>query len=401
MKVVYVCADAGIPIFGNKGGSVHVREILHAFLKRGDTVTVLAANAHGDCPPELRGIRVIRLDTMVDAPDQNTNPRRFDDALRRALKTGIAECDLVYERHALWSVAAMKRARELQIPSVLEVNAPLVDEQCRYRRLDDPLLADLQVAEALEAATVRVAVSRGVAEAHGRYGLSVSDFLVCPNGVSVDRFQESRRSRADRSTFTIGFLGTLKPWHGLEVLIEAFERLADRIPTARLHIVGDGPMRNAIESRVDAAGLKDRVVLTGAVSSRGVPARLATFDVGVAPYPVAQGHYFSPLKIFEYMASALPVVASRVGQIEDLIEDGVDGILVEPGDADALAKALIEVERSGSAACTMGANARARVSAHHGWDDVLSRILANIELSPPSRGRSTNQLLPHSIGGSG
>jgi glycosyltransferase involved in cell wall biosynthesis len=179
--------------------------------------------------------------------------------------------------------------------------------------------------------------------------------------------------------FTIGFLGTLKPWHGLEVLIDAFARLARTNPAHRLLIVGDGPLRVAIETMLAEAGLSDRATFSGAVDPAAVPRWLAQMDVGTAPYAVrGDGLYFSPLKILEYQAAGLPVVASDAGQVRELVRDGVDGWRVEPGDASALAERLEQLRLEPSAARAMGARGREEVVARRSWGAVLDRILAAV-----------------------
>jgi glycosyltransferase involved in cell wall biosynthesis len=98
-------------------------------------------------------------------------------------------------------------------------------------------------------------------------------------------------------------------------------------------------------------------------------------DVGVAPYPNLSHFYFSPLKVYEYMASGLSVVASRIGQIADLIEHGVTGLLYPPGCPDNLSTALERLRLEPDLRCRLGHAARAKVIRHHTWDAVAKRIL--------------------------
>ena len=387
MRVAYVCADRGVPVFGRKGASVHVQEILRAFGRRGHQVDLFAARVGGPPPGGLRGVDVhgfLPESLLAVARRDHEELQATNRALREALVGSGKAYDLVYERHALWSSSAMEYACERGIPSVLEVNAPLVSEQREYRHLDHPDLANKLVAKALRAARLRIAVSVGVAERHAPYGFSSEDFLICPNGIDPARFAKSAKRARDReadSPFTIGFLGTLKPWHGLPVLLDAFVRLARRRPEYRLLIVGDGPLRKEIEQRLASEGLDTRAELTGAVDPADVPFWLAKMDVGTAPY--ADGHYFSPLKVVEYMATGLPVVASRAGQIEELVSSGAEGWLVEPGSAVALSDCLERLRREPQQARQMGRRARSRVLTHHTWDEILDRVLRSV-LTPAS-----------------
>ena len=98
-------------------------------------------------------------------------------------------------------------------------------------------------------------------------------------------------------------------------------------------------------------------------------------DVAVAPYPELKEHYFSPLKLFEYMAAGLPIVASRSGQIDQVIEHGVNGLLYPPGDVEGLLAAIRQVREDEMLARTLGANARDDACEKHSWDDRVDRVL--------------------------
>ncbi|WLT40052.1 glycosyltransferase [Synechocystis sp. B12] len=151
-----------------------------------------------------------------------------------------------------------------------------------------------------------------------------------PNGINPARFAVlSKPSQTE--LFTVGFVGSLKPWHGLDCLIEAFAQLRQTVPEARLLIVGDGPQRQVLERAIAKENLMPYVQWTGAVPPEQVPHWLGQMSVAVAPYPASDNFYFSPLKVVEYMAAGLPVVASCIGQLPDIIDDRVTGILYPPG----------------------------------------------------------------------
>lgn len=384
MKVAYVCADRGIPVFGRKGCSVHVQAILRAFLRRGDEVDLYAARLGGSVPADLQAVNVHHVVPEADTWSQTglrRSPLAVDRALHAVLEDRGIAYDLLYERHALWSSRAMEWAEGRGIDRVLEINAPLVEEQLEHRQLENPAFARTVVFAALRAAQLRVAVSDEVALQHRQHGLVLEDFLICPNGIDPDRFpspHESAASPRPERPFTIGFLGTLKPWHGLEVLLDAFSRVAHSDPTCRLLVVGDGPLRESIASRLMREGLAHRATLTGSVETSQVSYWLAKMDVGTAPYAKAEGLYFSPLKVVEYMAAGLPVIASRAGQIESLIQHETSGLLVKAGDAMELADAIERLRREPALARDMGRSARAQVFAHCTWDAVLERILSSL-----------------------
>jgi glycosyltransferase involved in cell wall biosynthesis len=173
----------------------------------------------------------------------------------------------------------------------------------------------------------------------------------------------------------VGFVGSLKPWHGLPILIDAFARFQRNYPQARLLLVGDGKERDRLSQEIATRKLESAVDFTGAVSPQTVPHWLAQMDVAVAPYPPSEDFYFSPLKVYEYMAAGLPVVASNIGQISQIIDDGVNGLLVPPGDATALADALEQLWRSPLLRRRLGDSARGKILQHHTWERVVEKIL--------------------------
>jgi glycosyltransferase involved in cell wall biosynthesis len=376
MRVAYVCADPGVPVFGSKGSSVHVQSVLRALRRRGAQVELLACRSGGAPPGDLDGVTLHPLPRPPkgDAAERELLALAANGVLATELER-LGPLDLVYERCSLWSFAALAHARRLGIPSVLEVNAPLVEEQARHRVLVDQAAAERVAALQARDAGVLAAVSEGVAaDLRRRHPVAAARVHVVPNGVDPERFRSPAPQRAGRP-FTVGFLGTLKPWHGLDVLVDAFARLRRTVPDARLLVVGDGPERGALEAGLAARGAGTAARLTGSVAPDLVPQLLARMDVAVAPYPPQPAFYFSPLKVVEAMAAGLPVVASRVGQIQELVADGRTGRLVPPGDAAALAAALAELAARPERRAELGAAARRTVLATRTWDAVVARVL--------------------------
>ncbi len=150
------------------------------------------------------------------------------------------------------------------------------------------------------------------------------------------------------------------------------------MPEAHLLVVGDGPLLPQVEAAARRLG-DDRVTAAGAVEHSRVPGWLACADVAVAPYPRLDSFYFSPLKVVEYQAAGLPVVASRCGQLDRLIVDGRTGRLVSPGDADALAAALADLHRDPELRRKMGGRGRRRAFRCSGWSAVAAHTEAVIE----------------------
>lgn len=375
MRVAYVCADSGVPVFGQKGCSIHVQEVIRALQQQGAQVELFAARMGGDPPTGLAHIPVHALPAIpkLDLAVREQVALSINPDLRFDLESSNA-FDLIYERYSLWSYSAMEYAQAAGIPGILEVNSPLIEEQAMHRGLIDRASAEEVARRAFQAAAAIIAVSAEVKRYLMKY-VPGHKIHVIPNGVNPDRFSTIPSLSTRNATFTVGFVGTLKPWHGLPVLIDAFAHLHQRVPNTQLLIVGDGPEREHLNTELSKRGLQTNAQLTGAVSPDDIPNWLSAMDVAVAPYPAQADFYFSPLKVYEYMAAGLPVVASRIGQLTDLIDSGVNGVLCPPGDAMELANALENMWRSPTLRSRLGQAARKTVLQHHTWERVAQQIL--------------------------
>ena len=377
MRVAYVTTDPGIPAFGSKGASIHVQAILTAFVRRGAEVTLFAPEvgpAFGHVPPSLAGLRIVPLPVgPKGAPELRADALLATDAGLPDRLAGEGPFDLLYERHALFTSGATAFAAARGLPSVLEVNAPLLEEQARHRSLVRRREAEATTRSSMRAASRVVAVSEAVADYARTHGARAP--LVVPNGVDPARFAAQPRFEGP---FTAGFVGTLKPWHDTATLVAALPLLRTRVPDARLLIVGDGPERERLAAAAQALGLVDAIEFTGALPPDRVPEQIARMHAGVAPYRGGDPFYFSPLKLYEYMAAGLPVVASDVGGLTRIIAKAGCGCTVPPDDSAALAAALADLAQEPERAANLGAAGRVHVAAHHGWDRVLDRILAGL-----------------------
>jgi glycosyltransferase involved in cell wall biosynthesis len=386
MKIAYINADGAVPVFGTRGCSVHVQEVLLAMLKRGDEVHLFTTRIGDEAPSDVTGLQIHPLPKLprIDliAPEQAALAAlATNDVLRNELAKESEEgaFDLIYERYSLWSCAGMEFACEQNVPSVLEVNAPLIEEESRDRTLLNRGAAEDVAMRAFRCAGVITVVSRQLAHIIEQHPTARGKVHVVPNAVNPQRFVGAIPSLAPKGGFVIGFVGTLRGAQGLTTLVESFAMVAQQSSSARLLIVGDGPEHEALERDIASRGLGARAQLAGAVSPELVPGLLASVDVAVAPYPRLAHLYVSPLKLYEYMAAGLPIVASRIGQIEEAIEHGVTGILVPPGDAVALARAICELERDAAARARLGQAARQAVQ-QHTWDDLLAYVLSLVGL---------------------
>lgn len=371
-RIAFVCTDPGVPVFGRKGCSIHVQAVVRELVCRGDDVTLVAASLGGARPADLRSVEVIELGRpRSDTLAARERALRVADGRVAEVLDRAGPFDLVYERFALWATTGMRWAARAVVPSVLEVNALLVDEQLHHRGLVDVAGARECAAESLAAAGVAVCVSEPIRDWVASVA-PATPALVLPNGVDPRRFPVTPEPPGP---FTVGFVGTLKPWHGVDTLVRAVATLGD----VHLRVVGDGPEGEGLRELAQRLGLADRVVFTGAVDPASLPAELARVHVAAAPYPEPDG-YFSPLKVFEYLAAGRPVVASRSGQLREVLTHGHDALLVPPGDQGALVAALARLRDDPVERARLAQAAR-RTASRHTWTAVVARSLEAAGLS--------------------
>lgn len=309
----------------------------------------------------------------------------------------------IYQRHGRLVVAGVMLARALRVPLILEYNASEVWMAQHW----DParFLPWVRAAEdaALAGATVIVTVSEVLKRDLMARGVSAGRIFVNPNGVDPFKFspqsggggQVRARFGIEPKHTVVAFAGTFSYWHGVEVMRDAFRELLNRQaaeaetnPAAgnlRFLLIGNGPlhaeMRNALREYED----RGWVAFAGTVAHDEMPACLNAADVLVSPHvPMPDGRPFfgSPTKLFEYMAMGKAIVASRLDQIEAVLEDGRTAILVPPGDARQLAAAILAACANAELRAMLGRNAREVALANHTWKRNAAVALKAVGIEP-------------------
>jgi colanic acid/amylovoran biosynthesis glycosyltransferase len=183
-------------------------------------------------------------------------------------------------------------------------------------------------------------------------------------GVDTEMFRPTGE-RTNEGRFTIASVGTLHEVKGQRYLVEACRLLREGGIDVVCELIGDGPDRTALTRQVTAAGLEDRVTLLGRRDRRAVSELLRRAHVLAAPsVPTRSGKREGiPIVLMEAMASGVPVVASRISGIPELVDDGVSGLLVPPGDARSLAGALARLHADASFRERLAQAGRAKVEA--------------------------------------
>jgi len=292
--------------------------------------------------------------------------------------------DFIYQRYNRFNWSGVALSILTGLPLALEFNGSEVWVSKQW----DPI-GQLSLLRRFERLNLRAADYVFVVSEVQRRNLIAGGFapkiiIVNPNGVDTDRFhpdiggRDTRRRLGIESKTVVGFVGTFGPWHGAPVFAKAATLV---VPNTNCHFlfVGDGDDRGQTEAIVQGSALQ--ATFTGRIPHDDVAAYLDACEILVAPHvPATDGSEFfgSPTKLFEYMAMAKPVIASRLGQIAEVIRDGENGLLIEPGDAVALARAIERLTGDQSLRERLGVRARQTVVAQYTWHHNAARIFDTV-----------------------
>jgi glycosyltransferase involved in cell wall biosynthesis len=376
------------------GGSVtHMAGVANHLAAGGWSPWVFATASNPLLSAEVRANRILPDESFWDF--REVPALRFSRKICGNVKEALGgeRPAFIYQRYSLNNYAAVRLAQHLSVPLVTEYNG---SEVWISQNWGHPV-AYPQISEEIErlnldAADLIVVVSTASKDELISRGVDSSRILINPNGVDAEFFNpkvedsELRRTLGLAGCRVIGFIGTFGPWHGTEELVRAFSRLLERFPEKKekLHLlmVGDGVMRNAAEKMASELNIHQYCTFTGQVPQVDGPRYLACCDILVAPQvpnPDGTPFFGSPTKLFEYMAMGRPIVASRLGQMEEVLDHGQTAWLVEPGDPEALADGIANLLADEGLCSHLGETARGEVLAKHTWQVHVNRILCALQ----------------------
>jgi glycosyltransferase involved in cell wall biosynthesis len=363
MKIIYVASDQRVP--GRTGGSVHVLEVARGLAGRGHEVHAVVHREAGAPAEEKRdGVSWHRISWRPGHRLFRFRARAAVERLIHAVKP-----QALMERYYNFGGEGIFAAEKAGVPSLLEVNSPAVDHPG-------------SVKAALDAATLFRPLRRRRERLCRSATALVSPLVeIVPEfarpktvkvswGANVDAFHPSRRRAELRAALGVPsgavavlFSGSFRPWHGVHVLEAAARRLAPR--DALYFLFAGGP------GAAEGAGYRGRRL--GSLPYERMPELVASADVGTAPYDTRRlrqlrlGFYWSPLKIFEYMASGLPTVTIPQPPLDEIVREEQEGLHFREGDDADLARVLERLAGDEALRARLGTQARARVVESYSW----------------------------------
>ena len=393
MKILYYSPHPNLHLEDQAGYGTHMREMIGALEELGHEVKFLIAGEQTMRPQASATSpkQPSRLKPILKAIIPNIIWETVKDfalvRLDRASGENLAELaanfqpDVIYQRSHYGMVSGVQVAREFGIHHVLEVNSPNVDE--RIRLSGQSLLA--QNARKKDAWTFShsdhvVVVSTFLAK-NLRIDQIAKNWSVTPNAIRKGQELEStlevsrKTLNIETSAFLLGFVGSIFPWHGVDLIINAVHHLQQQGKNVHALIVGDGEIRGDLEENVRTLGLLKCVHFTGIVMHRDTFAYTRLCDALVMP---RSNTYGSPVKIFEYGLAGKPCIVPNTSPVKEVFKHAQDGWVVD-ANMEAIISAIESILDSPANAQKNADNWLQKVNAKHTWKANSSVALSQLQ----------------------
>jgi len=282
--------------------------------------------------------------------------------------------DFVYERYSHFHVSTSVIAEQFGIPYIVEINCPVEERKWSGPAHFSSIASAIQKRVATRADAI-VTVSMGMKNYLIERGIPSERIYVLPNGADCQLFdpqaidgEEVRNKYNLKGKTVVGFVASMEDYHGVGLLAQAAKQLTESADNIHFLLVGPSTQLEFLKKE----DLVECFTLTGGVPYERIPEYISSMDICVVP---ASNWYFSPIKVFEYGAMGKPVIAPRVGPIQEVIEHGTNGILTKPGDAKDLAEKIQQLARRRLLRAKLGSNLMGRVRQYHTWKKNAQRTI--------------------------
>ena len=293
--------------------------------------------------------------------------------------------DLIISRLDLYVFSALLLAKIKKIPLIIEADAPCVYESKNFH---SQYWGVSRLAEKVERMNLlnsdtNFCVSNKLYDYFTSQGVPEEKMHVITNGADTQRFRPLESSTEVRDKYNlqgktvIGFVGSFHYWHGVDNLVNVIKGSIDTNKDTAFVLVGQGgPMKSTLEKYIQENQLQDRVILTGYISYEDIPKYISAMDIVLAPYPNLDFFYYSPVKVYEYMACAKPVVTTAIGQIAEIITDKENGLLCRPDNLKDILDNVRTLVENPELRERIGNNARRTIEANYSWHQKAMELSA-------------------------
>lgn len=358
---------------GDGAEGIHIKEMVEAFRSLGHEVLLVGPAKNQNLGNSTKNSPLNFIKRFVRGPAYEFLEIGYNVYNYYSLARIVSKFrpDFIYDRYITFNYSCVAFGLHHNIPVFLEVNSPLAYE--RDHEEDESLylrkMAYFIEKHACSNTFKTIVVSTPLKEYLVSIGVPEKKILVLPNGVNIEKFRPQIASNSLRKSLgicngdiVIGFVGILRPWHGIDLLMDTFKVVHDKYPNTKLLLIGDGPIRDELENRSKQSGFQNQIIITGRVPHERVCEYVVLFDIAVSPKAT---FYASPMKIPEYMAQRKAVIAPDTENIKDLITHGSTGILFKDGSKEALVNSLLMMISNPSKSLQIGSSA---------YDEILHRL---------------------------
>ncbi len=357
----------------------HVFDLSRFLARKGIAVHIITPRVKGSPDYQIdSGVYIHRVGSPAkDEGNFKTWTFTFNsEAIREAVRinAGIGGFDIVHAHDWLVAYAGRSVAKIFEIPLVTTIHAT---EHGRNLGLHNRMQNEINEIEknlALEAQKIICCSSYMKEEICTLFGTFADELTIIPNGVDPEAFiklPKKSKFKIANDDNIVFFIGRLVPEKGVWQLLKAFPQVLYKIPDARLFIGGKGPMKSALDKLAVELGITNNIVYTGFIKDEVRnflydKARVAVFPSLYEPFGIVA---------LEAMATNTPVIVSDVGGLKEIVQDGVNGIKVKPGDIDELAEAIINVLSDDSLASSLKINGSHTVESVYSWDVIAESTI--------------------------
>lgn len=370
---------------GDGAEGIHVAELIKAFKNLGHEVRVVSmigekTNVATKKQSKLTRIKKMMPPFLFELAEIGYNLHGY-----RSISKAVRDFkpDFIYDRYVNYNYSAVGVGRQHNIPVILEVNSPYsFQKQTFDEKLIFKNLSRWFERKICQNASKVITVSTPLKTFLTSIGVPLNHIVVMPNGADPEVFRadvddrEIRRQWRLEGKIVVGFTGILRPWHGLDLLLKAFESLAQDRDDLHLLIVGDGPIRSEVESEIKQKGLMEKVTITGRQPHEKVNRFVAAIDIAVSPRAT---FYASPMKILEYMAMGKAILAPDMENIRDILSHEEDGFLFKEEDIASMTEGLRALVEDSALRLKLGHHARKKIENERTWAHNARAVLSIIE----------------------
>lgn len=368
-----------------RGYSTHMKETIRAFGELGHDVFTVLGNGN------FHTTKTVRKNNQVTNRIRKRIPGhiyekfriiydllhdiRFFFRVKRVVQK--FKPDFIYDRYLLYRHIGIFVSKIYQIPIILEYNSPITERNVHYSH-HQRRIGRMIEKKSLSAGDAIIVVSNFLKEYLVKIGIDPKKITIIPNGVNDNLFQPNIRGDRVKEKYNIknkrviGFVGAFCRWHGTDALLGAASEIIKKIDNVHFLMVGEGPMLSSSKEFVKRNGMSECITFTGDVPYEYVPEYIAAMDIVTMP---SSNIYGSPIKIFEYMAMQKPIIAPNVGPVQEIIHDGYNGILIKPGNKDAIYNKIMYLLKNRNLAEKISENARIHVLERHTWKKNVEKII--------------------------